>query len=136
MSTLCNSGGQANHMTEGTEGENRPVVRGSSGDASLSDDELVARRVAWFQRYTSRRNLFAPKDGGPYSCPCCGHLTLSERGGYEICDECGREDDGQDEHDSHIVRGGPNGRLSLDDARAAYVAGGGRAQSHRPPTDL
>ena len=128
-------GGQTERMTEGTAGEKRPVVRGPSDDASVDDDELVARRVAWFEWYTSRRNVSAPDDGGPYSCPCCGHLTLSERGGYEICDECGWEDDGQDDHDSRTVRGGPNGSLSLDDARAAYLAGGGRAQSHRPPAD-
>ncbi|WP_442934511.1 CPCC family cysteine-rich protein [Micromonospora sp. CPCC 205546] len=24
----------------------------------------------------------------PYTCPCCGHATLSERGSHEICDEC------------------------------------------------
>jgi hypothetical protein len=134
MSTLCNSDGQTNHMTEGTEGEKRPVVRGPSDDAALSDDELVARRVAWFQWYTSRRNVFAPKDGGPYSCPCCGHLTLSERGGYEICDECGWEDDGQDDHDSHIVRGGPNGCLSLDDARGG-LCGRGRTRAITPTAD-
>jgi hypothetical protein len=28
-----------------------------------------------------------------YPCPCCGHLTFSEVGGYEICDICGWEDD-------------------------------------------
>lgn len=47
---------------------------------------------------------------------------MSERGGFEICRVCNWEDDGQDDHDSHVVRGGPNGSLSLDDARAAYRA--------------
>lgn len=28
-----------------------------------------------------------------YQCPCCGYLTLSERGGYEICDACWWEDE-------------------------------------------
>jgi hypothetical protein len=30
-------------------------------------------------------------------CPCCGYLTLMERAGYEICDVCWWEDDGQDD---------------------------------------
>jgi len=30
-------------------------------------------------------------------CPCCGHLTLRERGGFELCPECDWEDDGQDD---------------------------------------
>lgn len=28
-----------------------------------------------------------------FSCPCCGEKCLSEIGGYEICDNCGWEDD-------------------------------------------
>ncbi|WP_198674015.1 CPCC family cysteine-rich protein [Chitinophaga alhagiae] len=27
------------------------------------------------------------------TCPCCGYITLSERGGYEICPICFWEDD-------------------------------------------
>lgn len=110
------------------------VTRGPKDDPNLSDEEVVARRTAWFHAYTSQRNVFAPADGGPYSCPCCGHVTLGERGVYEICDECGWEDDGQDDHDSHVVRGGPNGRLSLDEARRLYEADGGRRQPHSPPS--
>jgi hypothetical protein len=53
-------------------------------------------------------------------CPCCGKRTLGERGGYEICPVCFWEDDGQDDHDADIVRGGPNGSLSLSEARANY----------------
>ncbi|GAA4561508.1 CPCC family cysteine-rich protein [Planotetraspora kaengkrachanensis] len=49
----------------------------------------------------------------PYPCPCCGFLTLSERGGYEICPVCFWEDDGQDDHDADQVRGGPNYELSF-----------------------
>lgn len=40
------------------------------------------------------------------------------------CGECGWEDDGQDDHDADVVRGGPNGRQSLTDARAAYASEG------------
>ena len=83
------------------------VVRGPHDDPSLTDAELIAQRTQWFEMYTGQRNVLADESGGPYSCPCCGHLTLSERGGYEICGECGWEDDGQDDHDADVVRGGP-----------------------------
>lgn len=102
--------------------------------ASLSDEELITRRRAWFEFYSRQRNVFAQKTDVKYTCPCCGHRTLDERGAYEICPECGWEDDGQDDHDSAVVRGGPNGRQSLDAARAAYVARGGIHQPHTPPS--
>lgn len=35
-------------------------------------------------------------------------------------------------HDAHVVRGGPNGRLSLEDARADYVRQGGTPLPHLP----
>lgn len=56
-----------------------------------------------------------------YGCPCCKHRTLRGRGGgFEICQVCYWQDDGQDEHDADIVRGGPNGELSLREARDNY----------------
>lgn len=111
------------------------VVRGPQDDPSLTDEQLLASRTQWFETYSSQWNVFAPKAGGPYSCPCCGHITLPERGMYEICRECGWEDDGQDDHDAPVVRGGPNGRQSLDDARAAYERDGGARMHHQPPAD-
>jgi hypothetical protein len=111
------------------------VQRGPNDDPNSSDEELVALRKAWFAAYTLQRNVFASSGGGPYTCPCCGHRTLDERGGYELCRECGWEDDGQDDHDSGVVRGGPNGRESLDDARTDYVARGGVPGVHQPPSD-
>ena len=56
------------------------------------------------------------------ACPCCGYLTLGERGGFKICSVCFWEDDGQDDHDADVVRGGPNGSLSLTAARANFRA--------------
>lgn len=47
-----------------------------------------------------------------YCCPCCGHPTLTEPGGYEICEICSWEDDGSD-------GGGPNA-CSLDEAQGYY----------------
>ena len=110
-------------------------MRGPNDDPSLTDEQLLAQRTQWFETYTSQANVFGPASGGPYSCPCCGHVTLAERGGYEICDECNWEDDGQDDHDAHIVRGGPNGGQSLEDARAVYVREGGRPLPHLPPAE-
>lgn len=118
-----------------SEGEQSAVVRGPHDDPSLTDAELIAQRTRWFEMYTAQKNVFANESGGPYSCPCCGHVSLAERGGYEICSECGWEDDGQDDHDAHVVRGGPNGRQSLEDARAAYVKESGNPLPHRPPAD-
>ena len=56
-------------------------------------------------------------EGGPYRCPCCGFITLAERGAFEICEVYFWEDDGQDDHDADQVRGGPNHDLSLRQAR-------------------
>jgi len=64
--------------------------------------------------------LACPSGGGPYTCPCCHLLTLDARGDFEICDECGWEDDGQDDPHADETWGGPNGSLSLSDARASY----------------
>ncbi|MEV5576646.1 CPCC family cysteine-rich protein [Spirillospora sp. NPDC052269] len=61
-----------------------------------------------------------PRDR-PYPCPCCGFLTLAERGGYEICQVCFWEDDGQDDPDADTVRGGPNYALSLTAARRNFA---------------
>jgi hypothetical protein len=55
-----------------------------------------------------------------YPCPCCGYLTLEERGGDDICPVCFWEDDGQDDHDADEVRGGPNYELSLSVARSNF----------------
>lgn len=81
--------------------------------------EELARRLAWFAEYTAR--LENQPCRLPLRCPCCGCRTLDERGFYEICPVCFWEDDGQDEHDADVVRGGPNGLLSLSQARANYL---------------
>jgi hypothetical protein len=54
-------------------------------------------------------------------CPCCRFLTLDENGGFEICIICWWEDDGQQDKDADKVRGGPNGRYSLTDARKNFA---------------
>ncbi len=59
-----------------------------------------------------------------YHCPCCRYPTLTTRGSYEICEVCFWEDDGQDNHDAHKIRGGPNGDLSLTMARDNFLSYG------------
>ncbi|MES2449520.1 MAG: CPCC family cysteine-rich protein [Pseudomonadota bacterium] len=58
------------------------------------------------------------------ACPCCGYLTLNERGVYEICGVCFWEDDGQTAANVDEARGGPNGGLSLTMAQENYRAFG------------
>jgi hypothetical protein len=96
-------------------------------------DEEVAAAAARDAEDRRLGDVVAPPAARPYTCPCCGHPTLVERGTYDWCPECGWEDDGQDDHDSHVARrGGPNGGISLDEARARYVASG-RARGHHVP---
>jgi hypothetical protein len=56
-----------------------------------------------------------------HACPCCRAATLQERGSFEVCPTCWWEDDGQDDGDADLVRGGPNGALSLTQARANFA---------------
>lgn len=58
-----------------------------------------------------------------HACPCCGYLTLNERGAYEICGVCFWEDDGQTAAKVE-ASGGPNGDLSLATAQENYRAFG------------
>ena len=78
-----------------------------------------ARHAAWFDEYITRVNA-RPHDL-PLRCPCCGCKTLTTRTMFEICEVCFWEDDGQDDGDIDECRGGPNGSLSLRQARANYL---------------
>jgi len=82
------------------------------------------RRTRWFERYTralEEESVLKPDGPGlVYRCPCCRYRTLTCRGGFEICEVCFWEDDGQDDHDADVVRGGPNGSLSLSQARENF----------------
>jgi hypothetical protein len=57
-------------------------------------------------------------------CPCCRSLTLDKRADDEICKVCFWHDDGQDDDEAERVWGGPNGSLSLTQARVNYKAFG------------
>jgi hypothetical protein len=94
----------------------------------------LARRVAWFHEYTQRLEGQPPEL--PLRCPCCRCKTLGSRGVFSICPVCFWEE-GQDDHDADVVRGGPNGALSLTQARANYQQFGACAErllGHVRPT--
>jgi hypothetical protein len=99
--------------------------------------EELERRRGWFDFYMDRlenHSVLEPtQEGTRYRCPCCGCRTLDERGGCDICPVCFWEDDGQDDADADAdtVRGGPNGRLSLTQARANYREFGACERRHR-----
>ncbi|MFE6624098.1 CPCC family cysteine-rich protein [Streptomyces sp. NPDC057740] len=72
----------------------------------------------------SEESLSSPSNnaaGSLIACPCCVQRTLEGRANFEVGPECGWEDDGQDDGDANIVRGGPNGRLSLRQARLDHL---------------
>ena len=55
-----------------------------------------------------------------YPCPCCGYLTSSDPGSYDICPICGWEDDISQLRFPRMA-GGAN-RVSLIDAQANFAA--------------
>lgn len=56
-----------------------------------------------------------------YPCPCCGFETLSNEITWDVCMLCYWEDDGQNDADADEPNYGPNGDLSLTDARANFL---------------
>jgi len=65
---------------------------------------------------------------GMIACPCCGHATITQRDHFEICAVCFWEDDGQDNPDAHVERGGPN-KVSLAQGRANFLAFGASCEA-------
>lgn len=65
-------------------------------------------------------------------CPCCEFKTLDQPGAFEICAVCQWEDDGQGDRDLVVVRGGPNGDLSLQQARLNFAAFGACSEEALP----
>jgi hypothetical protein len=111
-----------------------------SVNEQLSSEELD-RRKRWFDGYVRALKTSvhkSPEDAVAIACPCCRNLTLGGRGGFEICPVCFWEDDGQDDQDASLARGGPNGTLSLVEARKNFLAYGACDESSkrnvRPPT--
>jgi hypothetical protein len=105
-----------------------------TNEYDIEDEELLAAArstnpgLDWFHRYnevfldhsTQRKR----ENRQTYQCPCCQNITLFSRGDFDICPVCYWEDDGQDNPDVDEIRGGPNGVLSLSEARRNYQKNG------------
>jgi hypothetical protein len=83
-------------------------------------------------------NLAKPAiPGAKFACPCCGFLTLPERGAFIMCPVCCWEDDGQDDHNANEVRrfhmgeSLTNARLNFKELGASDLVWIGEV---RPPT--
>jgi hypothetical protein len=59
-------------------------------------------------------------------CPCCGYRT-----GCTTCPVCFWTDDGQTDDDAQITNGGPNGEVSLGDARLNFALYGASHPRYR-----
>ncbi|BDR76148.1 CPCC family cysteine-rich protein [Clostridium tetani] len=55
-----------------------------------------------------------------FLCPCYVYPTLDERAIYDICVLCNWEDDGQDDLDANLAKGGPNSDYLLTEARENF----------------
>jgi hypothetical protein len=89
----------------------------------MSDDEVQKRHawVEWYSDKAANEPFPEPQPGERHRCPCCHCRTLPQRNTNTICAVCFWEDDGQDDVDADLVRGGANGNLSLSAARRNYV---------------
>lgn len=94
----------------------------------------------WFEGYRERLDKAArqgPLSGDHFRCPCCGFKTMAERSCSARCPVCDWVDDGQDDRDADVVRGGANGALSLALARRNFEGFGASDRralaSVRPP---
>ena len=55
-----------------------------------------------------------------HKCPVCGYRTLLSRGSFEICGECGWEDEGVDDDDAEQPFGA-NGDCTIREYREEYL---------------
>lgn len=56
-----------------------------------------------------------------FACPVCGRKTLEQRGMWEICDECGWEDEGDVGNDEEC-ESAANGCATIKEARRGYLS--------------
>ena len=81
--------------------------------------------------------IWAPRELPHIPCPCCGYKTIGEKGGYEICEICGWEDEHYEYSNPDRMSGGANGDYSLTEARKNFELSGSmyRDGDHRKPTN-
>lgn len=54
-------------------------------------------------------------------CLVCGKRTIAARGEWDICSECGWEDEPNFDGDENEISGGPNGHYSISSYREEYL---------------
>lgn len=103
-------------------------------EMSLSEQGIPRRVPEWIEDPYAFASEQASREEplAQFRCPCCGYLTLMERAAYEICPVCCWEDDGQDNPHADEYWGGPNGSLTLSQARENFSALGAKEPQHRP----
>ena len=80
----------------------------------VSDEQYLDKVAAAESPRVARDGLFA--------CPCCDDYCVTEAGGFEICENCGWEDDPAQEAQPNL--GGGANRVSLMEARSNYHSNG------------
>lgn len=98
-----------NHDSTTKEHQESNTIELTTTDKQILDD-FKTRRFS-FDDYLKEKN-----NHKFFTCPSCGFPTLNERGGYDICNICDWEDDGQDDSHADKILGGPN-RISLTESR-------------------
>ena len=83
-----------------------------SSYVSYSNNELSEL----VSKIMNRKIIVVGENPIKYFCPCCGKKTLSMQGEYDICPNCGWEDDGNQDEDRYS---NPN-HMTLKQARANY----------------
>ncbi len=86
-------------------------------DTSNLDKDQLSILADFYQRRKLFDNYLTEENIELHTCPGCSYPTLTERGGYEICNVCNWEDDNQDDKEADEVWGGPNYELSLTENR-------------------
>ena len=61
------------------------------------------------------------KKGTPHKCPVCGKTVFPHEDSFEVCDECGWEDDALQERNPDDTEGA--NEMSLNEYKARYEAG-------------
>ncbi|MEU8348640.1 CPCC family cysteine-rich protein [Streptomyces sp. NPDC048845] len=102
---------------------------GSSLEAEAGDSDAWDTALGGEAYRTGTSGTVAVSAGGASPCPCCGHLTLGETGGYEICPVCCWEDDPVQLR-WPLMESGAN-ELCLMDAQLNYRRTGAAAERFR-----
>lgn len=77
--------------------------------------ELILERRRKFNELIKSKNYLLKED--IITCPCCAYPKKKE---FDICPICWWQDEGYENENAKIVRGGPNGYLSLEQARINF----------------